>query len=139
MKIKIPVPVKLIVTLETKGKLLKDIEKSIEKIKLELEQLQFQHKKLINDAQKKGSEAVRIVHDRIGLEHQKRKEKLDILLLQLEQIERLEEGDEILHDTVEAEVEVKIDDSWDNIYNSRAIVIKDGVIIDIIDIREGAN
>jgi len=108
-----------------------DIEKSIDKIKLELEQLQFQHKKLISEAQKRGNEAVRIVHDRIGLEHQKRKEKLEILMLQLEQIERLQEGDEILHDTVEAEVDVKIGDSWDYINASREIIIKDGVIIAI--------
>lgn len=134
MKIKIPVPIKLVVTLKTKEKLLMDIEKSIEKIKLELEQLQFQHKKLISEAQKKGNEAVRIVHDRIGHEHQKRKEKLDILMLQLEQIERLEEGDEILHDTVEAEIDVKIGDSWENIITSREIILKDGVIIEI---REG--
>lgn len=134
MKIKIPVPIRLVVTLKTKEKLLMDIEKSIDRIKLELEQLQFQHKKLISEAQKKGNEAVRIVHDRIGHEHQRRKEKLDILMIQLEQIEKLQEGDVILHDTVEAEVDVKIGDSWDNISTSREIVIKDGVIIAI---REG--
>ena len=136
MKIKVPVQVKLVVTPATREKLLKEVERAINQIKMELEQLQFQHKKLLSEAQKKGNEAVNIVHDRIVDEHQKRKEKLEILISQLEQIEKLEEGDEILRDTLETEIELNIGDSWNTIYKIREIIVKDDIIIEI---REGEN
>lgn len=131
MKIRIPIPVKVIVTSGMKGKLLNDIEQSIGKIKIELEQLQFQQKKLLFDAQKKGSEAIRIVHERIDQENKKRTEKLDILISQLEHIEKLQEGDIILQETVESEVDINIGDKWDLIFKSKEIIIKDGIVIDI--------
>ncbi|WP_245683792.1 YlqD family protein [Vulcanibacillus modesticaldus] len=131
MKIKVPIPVKMVVTNNYKANMIVEIEKSIKQIKIELEQLQFQQKKLLSEAKKKGNEAVRIVQERIGYEHQRRKEKLDKLVIQLEQVERLKEGEEIFYSTVESEIEIKVGDSWDEINRFSEIVVKDGVIIDI--------
>lgn len=129
MKVKVPVPVKMIITKNSKLNLVSEIENAMRNIKLELEQLQFQQKKLLNEAQKKGAEAVRIVQDRLGYEHKRRKEKLDQLIIQLEQIEKLEEGDEILHSTVESEIEINIGDSWED--NISEIILRDGIVVDI--------
>lgn len=131
MKIRVPIPVKMLITNQTKLNMLNEIRQSIHQMKMEMEQLQFQQKKLMADAQKKGKEAVRIVQDRIGMEHQKRKEKLDRLYIQVEQLERLEEGEEILHSTVETEIEIQIGQSWDEVTQSQEIIIKDGIIFDI--------
>ncbi len=131
MRIKVPVPVYMLMTEKTKNNMLNEIKQTIQQIKIELDQLQFQQKKLFTEAQKKGKEAVRIVQERIGLEHQKRKEKLERLYIQLEQVDKLNEGDKILYNTLETEVEVEIGQSWDEIFHSQEIVIKDGIIIDI--------
>lgn len=131
MNIRVPISVKMVITEDYRKKIFEEINSSIEQVKLELEQLQFQHKRLLSEAQKKGTEAVRIVQDRIGFEHKKRKEKLDRLMIQLDQVERLSDGEEILHTTVESEVDINIGDSWDGIFSQKEIVVKDGIIIDI--------
>ncbi len=131
MKIIVPIPIKMVITDDSKEKLLKEYKDSIHQLKIELEQLQFQQKKLIIEAQKKGSEAVRIVQDRIGYEHQKRKEKIERLVHQIEQVSSLSDGDEILHSTVDSEIEINIGDSWDDIMNHKEIIITDGKIVDI--------
>ncbi|GBF11646.1 YlqD family protein [Tepidibacillus infernus] len=131
MKIKIPVPVKMVVTNQSKQLLVTEIEQSMKQIKVELEQLKFQQKKLLTEAEKKGKEAVRIVQDRIGYEHQKRKEKLEQLVVQLEQVEKLNIGDEIFHSTVDTEIEVNVGDHWDQIFHRYEIIIKDGIITEI--------
>jgi len=131
MKIKVPVPVKMVVTERLKKDLLGDMKESIQELKIELEQLQFQQKKLLAEAKKKGKESLQLVQERIRMEQRKRKEKLDQLYIQVEQVEKLEEGEELLKNTVEAEMEIEIGQSWDEIYYSQEIVIKDGVIIEI--------
>ncbi|TCS79213.1 YlqD family protein [Tepidibacillus fermentans] len=135
MKIKVPIPVKMIVTDSSKIKMRNEINESIRKLNVELEQLQFQQKKLMNEAQKKGREAVRIVQERMDYETNRRKEKLVTLTEQLNHLEKIEEGEEIFHRFVEAEMEIHVGDSWNQIFHGNEIVIKDGIVIEI---RKGA-
>lgn len=126
-----PVSVKMIVTEQSKAKIDADYRSSIRRIKLEMEQLQFQGKKLIAEAQKKGNDAVKIVQDRIGQEFRTRREKLEWLHLQLEQLNGLPIGSEIAHGTVDSECTVQVGDNWEQLMQKTEIVIKDSIVVEI--------
>lgn len=131
MKIIVPVSVKMVITDKSKEKIVNEFALSIQQLQLELEQLQFQHKKLLYEAQKRGAEAVKIVQEKIASEKLKRVEKIDKLFIQLEQVNKLKNGNEILHSTLETEVEVNIGDNFDELNHPKEIVVKDGYIVDI--------
>ena len=130
-----PVPVKIVVTQDYLIKKHQEIEREIEQLHRELEQIQFQKKKLIMEVNKKGLQAIHRVEERIQFEKERREEKLTNLTEQTKQLEKLNLGDEILYRTVEAEIDVKVGDQWDQIQHSQ-IIIKDGIVIEI---RKGAN
>ena len=131
MKVLVPVVVKMIITDKSRAKIIDEFKASIQQLKLELEQLQFQHKKLLNAAQKKGGEAVKLVQEKISVEKLKREEKIDKLFVQLDQLDKLEAGKEILHSTLETEVEINVNDPWDDLNHLKEIIVKDGIIIEI--------
>jgi len=131
MKVLVPVVVKMIITDKSRAKIIDEFKASIQQLKLELEQLQFQHKKLLNAAQKKGGEAVKLVQEKISVEKLKREEKIDKLFVQLDQLDKLEDGKEILHSTLETEVEINVNDPWDDLNHLKEIIVKDGIIIEI--------
>jgi hypothetical protein len=126
-----PVVVKLVLTEQTKEKLRQEYKDAIRRLKLEMEQLQFQGKKLMTEAQKKGNEAVKLVQDRIGKEHRQRREKVEVLEQQLQQLDELEIGSEIHHGTVESECTVRVGDHWDECMTGTEIIIKDSIIVEI--------
>jgi len=130
MKIKLPIPVKMVVTLSSKQETLSEIESKMSQIHKEIEQLQFQQKKLYVEAKKKGMDAINKVQDRIDFEFNRRQEKLEVLTEQWKLWENIIEGDEILYSTVEAEVDIMVGVSWKGI-QKKEIVIKDGIIIEI--------
>ena len=131
MKIRTPIPVKLKITSKTKDQLINGVQESIQRLKTELVQLHFQEKKLLVDAKKKGEKSVQFVKNRFSEEFKKREEKLARNFIQLEELALLQEGEEILHNTVEADVEVNIGDRWDQIASPYEIILEDGIVIEI--------
>ncbi|GAA0349850.1 YlqD family protein [Bacillus horti] len=134
MKIKRPVHIKVILTESSKKELETEYAEKLSQNKIELEQLRFQGKKLLHDAGKKGAEFVRSVQERLQQEEKKKQEYIEQVLFQIEQLELLPIGTEILHSTIEGDVDVRVGDSWDHLMNQTEIIIKDGVVHEI---REG--
>lgn len=131
MRIRRPVTVKMIVTDETKKQLLDQCTQSIRQLELELEQLSFERRKWLHRAEKQGREAIQHAEKRLNKEEIERKEKLEQLKMQYEQIETLQEGSEIIHSQVESEVTVKPGDRWEELMRGAEIVIKDGIVYEI--------
>lgn len=131
MKIQVPVKVKWIVTPYIKNMWQTEIKNDIQVIERELEQLEFQSKKLLYEAMKKGPDALKIVQERIKLEENKRQDKIERLHIQLDEISRLEEGDRITRGSVQSEIEVGVGDNWEQCITDHEIVIKDGIIVEI--------
>lgn len=131
IKITRPVKVIMILTENSRDQLTSEFNDTLYQVKMELEQLHFQGKKLLADAQKKGSEALKIVKERLHHEEQLRREKMEQIQLKLEQLKSLPLESEILQGTVESEVAVKIGDNWDSIMKETEIVIRDGVVAEI--------
>ncbi|MBO8171055.1 MAG: YlqD family protein [Bacillaceae bacterium] len=128
IKIIRPVTVKMILTEKSREELKDEFQDSIHRLKMELEQLHFQKKKLLSDALKKGNEARKIVEERIEKEEQMRKQKIEQIELQLQQVDRLPLGSEIVKGTVESSVTVREGDNWDDIMARTEIVIRDGIV-----------
>lgn len=126
-----PVQVKIILTEASRLLLLSQYNRQIKQVQNELEQWQFQRKKLLADAQKKTGDTYKFMAERIAREERIRKEKMEMLQFQVKQVENLPEGSEIYHTTVESSVQVNVGDVWDEIMDGTEIILKDGVVIDI--------
>ncbi|GAB6933515.1 YlqD family protein [Calditerricola satsumensis] len=135
MRIRRPVQVKLILTEPTRNRFLGEIEEQVKRLRMELEQLQFQGKKLLSDAQRRGPAAVEMVRERLAREERARRERIEALKAQAEQLRALPEGSEVLYTTVESDVEIRVGDDWNALMSGAEIVIKDGVVVAIRDGR----
>lgn len=128
-----PVTVKVILTENSRQKLHDEFAGSINRIKMELEQLHFQGKKLFADAQKRGPEALKIVKDRLQKEEQLRREKIEQLQSQIDQLALIPLGSELVQGTVESDVAIRVGDNWDLLMKETEIVIRDGIVVEIRD------
>jgi len=135
MRIRRPVQVKLILTEPTRNRFLGELEEQVKRLRMELEQLQFQGKKLLSDAQRRGPAAVEVVRERLAREERARRERIEALKAQAEQLRVLPEGSEVLYTTVESDVEIRVGDDWNALMQGAEIVLKDGVVVAIRDGR----
>lgn len=129
--VKIPIKVKMILTEDSRKKLEEEFSTRKKRYEVELEQLHFQSKKLLMEAQRRGMEAQEIVQQRMNKEESSRRKKITDLDFQIQQLSQVPNGSEVLYTTVESEVEVKIGDEWDKIMNQVEIILLDGVIHEI--------
>jgi len=133
LKIKRPVIVKMVLTDKMRLSLEEEYQSTIQRMELELEQLQFQSKKMLQDSAKKGPEAYQIVQDRLQKEEKSRKDKINHVQELQKQLRLLPNGSEMVHSQVESEVEVNVGDHWDKLMGKTEIIIKDGLVIEIRD------
>ena len=133
MKIKRPVIVKMVLTDKMRSSLEEEYQNTIQRMEIELEQLEFQSKKMLQDSAKKGPEAYRIVHERLQKEEKSRKDKINHMKELQKQLRLLPEGSEMVHSQVESEVEVNVGDHWDKLMGKTEIIIEDGIVIEIRD------
>ncbi|MBP1930762.1 YlqD family protein [Ammoniphilus resinae] len=131
VKIKRPIIVKMVLTGQVRLQLEKEYKQTIRKYEMELEQLQFQSKKLLQEASRKGVEAQRLVQDRLTKEERVRKEKIVEYKDLISQLALVPDGSEIEYAQLEGEVEVNVGDDWDKLIGSAEIVVKDGIIVEI--------
>jgi hypothetical protein len=131
MKLKRKVVIKAILTEPFRAKLEVEYKEVIQKMELELTQLQFQSKKLLQEASKKGPKAEEIVSDRLLKEEKIRKEKLAQSRELLAQLALIPDGSELEYAELEGEIEVTIGDNWDKLFKKAEIVIKDGFVVEI--------
>lgn len=131
MKVKRPVVVKMVLTERLREKFLNDYQRMIDKYKLEIEQLQFQSKKMLQDAAKKGPEAYKLVYERLQKEEKSRMDKIKQYTDMISQLELLPDGSEMVHSQLESEVEVRVGDHWDKLMGKTEIIVHDGVIVEI--------
>ncbi|WP_226034968.1 YlqD family protein [Aquibacillus saliphilus] len=124
MKIIRKIPVKQIITETSKSKLKNQFLKDQQQLEQECQQLVFEQKKLQN---KKGN-SKQEVYKRFQQEITRRKDKVTWLTFQLEQLEILPLGSQIVEDEVEALVEVEEGTNWEELNKETAIIIKDGIV-----------
>ncbi|MFC3040307.1 YlqD family protein [Virgibacillus xinjiangensis] len=124
MKIIKKVPVKQVVTENSKGKIHENFQKTKMRLEQECQQLRFEQRKLQN----KPGVSKQEVHQRFQKEIDERKDKMKLIDFKIDQLDMLEMGSEITETEVEALVEVEIGAHWEQITQEHAIIIKDGVV-----------
>lgn len=119
------VAVKQILTEKTKEKLIHQCKTKKEELKRECDQLYFQLKKA--EKTTKNQSIISQYHKEIN----KRKEKIKMLDFQLQQIDMLPLGSELKEREVNALIEIKEGDSWEELLKEKTIVIEDGIVKEI--------
>jgi hypothetical protein len=121
------VVVKQILTEESKQKLLENYFAAKLRMQKEYQQLQFELKKLEKNKKYNPS----LVSKHFDKELQKRIEKEKQLEFQIEQLHMLPIGSELKEKELQALIEVKVGDIWDEKTTPKTILIKDGIIEEI--------
>jgi hypothetical protein len=119
--------VKQVLTEQSKEKLRHKFILEQKGLQNEIEQLRFQLKKIEN--MKKPSAAS--LEKQFEKEQKTRLEKLRIIDFQLEQLNLLPIGSELEETKLDAIVEVKEGDSWEEFKSLQTILVKDGIVIEI--------
>ncbi|AKO93863.1 MULTISPECIES: YlqD family protein [Priestia] len=127
MKVVQKVIVKQVLTEQSKEKLRNKFILEQKGLQNEIEQLRFQLKKIEN--MKKPSAAS--LEKQFEKEQKTRLEKLRIIDFQLEQLNLLPIGSELEETKLDAIVEVKEGDSWEEFKSLQTILVKDGIVIEI--------
>ncbi|MBS4193960.1 YlqD family protein [Lederbergia citri] len=127
MRILQTVSVKQVLTEMSKYKLLKKYKDNKQQLKKECEQLLFEMKKL--DRTRKYTPAG--LKSQFDKEIDIRKEKIKLIDFQIEQLDLLPLGSELNDQDVQALIDIKVGDNWEEVTKGKTIIIKDGTIIEI--------
>ena len=122
----VPVVVKAKLTEKLREHMLNELSKSIDKMDLELKQINIDRQRELNNHPEQGEQIVRF----FGVEAQKRQHNREEALNRKETLEKLTLGAEIVQGTLEHQIELKVGDNFREIMNME-IVIEDDKIIAI--------
>lgn len=130
LTIKRPVIVKVRVTEDFKKKMAIEIQETIKKMDSELQQLDFQVKRIVAELEKKNPAGITAARQHVENEKNKRVQAKAKLTEQLKNIGKMAIGSEVVQGTLESVTEINIGDDWEDIMGVE-VVICDNRIIDI--------
>lgn len=128
LTIKCPVTVKAKVTEDLKTKLAAEISENIKRADMELQQIEFQAKRMMSEQAKVDAQGLPGLRQQIEAEKQKRNEFKSVMVEKLKETANLEIGSEILQGTVEQLVEVTVGSDFHKIMSTE-ILLEDGKVI----------
>jgi septin family protein len=121
------VVVKQILTENSRNKLYEKYQTQKLQLEKECGQLQFESKRL----EKTKTFSPSALKNHFEKEIQMREEKVKLLEFQMKQLHMLPLGSELKEKEVQALVDIKVGDQWDERMSKPAIIIKDGMIEEI--------
>ncbi|MGE5484667.1 MAG: YlqD family protein [Ignavibacteriales bacterium] len=124
-----PVQVRARVTDHLKKQLAADVQEALKKVELEVQQLDFQMKR-VAEMEKGGAPQAPVLKAHLEGERQKRLERKSGLLENLKEIANLELGSEVVQGTVEGLAQVEVGVRWDRITQA-SILLENGVVVEI--------
>lgn len=128
--IKRPVTIKVEVTDDYKEKINTEITNKIRQIDSELQQLQFQGKRMLIELEKQNPQSIPALRSQLESKNKRLLETRNQLAAQIGEINKLSVGSEFEHGTIESLQEIKVGDDWKDILGVE-IVVRDDVIVDI--------
>lgn len=127
MKILKTVYVKQIITEKSKQKLYEKFTSDKERLERECQQLLFEQRKLKH----KFSASDEEIKERFEAEVDRRQKQVEKLDFQLEQLEILEIGTEIVEKEVNGLIDVAVGDNWNELTKQQSIIVEDDVVVKI--------
>lgn len=128
MTINIPVNVKAILTETLRAQLNAEMKEALQNVDIELQQLEFQSKRMIADQQKQNPESLPQLYAFLDSERFKREEFKRDTEGRIERLAKLDTGAEISNGTIERTVTVKVGDDLHK-YMGAEILLQDGKIV----------
>lgn len=128
MTVRVPVAIKLKVTEGLKAKLIADLQQRLDLVEQDLQQIEFQAKRLLSEQAKIDAQGLIQLRQQIEEEKQKRLNFKADVAAKLKDAEKLELGSEISQGTMEQTITVKVGDDLDALMGSE-ILLEDGKIV----------
>lgn len=128
--LKLPVTIKAKVTEDLKKRLAADLQETVRKIDMELQQIDFQAKRIMADQAKVDPQGLVAIRQQVDAEKQKRLDAKTQYLERIKEVAQLEIGAEIAQGQVEGIFTVKPGDSLHAAMGTE-ILLEDGKIIAI--------
>jgi len=126
--LKCPITIKSKVTEDLKKRLIADIQENLNRVEMELQQIAFQAKKMMEEQAQIDAQGLPALRQHIDGENQKRIDFKNQMAAKLKETELLEIGAEISQGNLEQIVTLKIGDNLHD-YMSAEILLEDGKII----------
>ena len=128
MTVRVPVAIKSKVTEGLKAKLIADLQQRLDLVEHDLQQIEFQAKRLLSEQAKIDAQGLIQLRQQIEEEKQKRLNFKADVAAKLKDAEKLELGSEISQGTMEQTITVKVGDDLDALMGSE-ILLEDGKIV----------
>ena len=136
ISLKVPVTIKAKLTEKLKAKILGDLEEGINRAELEVQQLNIQEKRVMQENQpanldeptNEEIQRLQAIQAHFGQERQKRLEYREEALGRKEETEKMVIGAEIVQGTLERQVEVHVGDDMRELMNVEVLVEDDKII-----------
>lgn len=128
MTVRVPVAIKSKVTEGLKAKLIADLQQRLDLVDQDLQQIEFQAKRLLSEQAKIDAQGLVQLRQQIEEEKQKRLNFKADVAAKLKDAEKLELGSEISQGTMEQTITVKVGDDLDALMGSE-ILLEDGKIV----------
>ncbi|NLJ24075.1 MAG: 16S rRNA processing protein RimM [Firmicutes bacterium] len=128
-----PVVWKAVVTDQLRKELGQELERAINRLDMEIQQLEFQAKRVLPDLERQNLKRAMDMRQQLEDEKQKRRQARERLAEQMQDVANLETGEEIARGTLEGLTDVSVGDDLTRILYAE-IVTKDGIVVEL---REG--
>ena len=136
ISLKMPVTIKAKLTEKLKAKILGELEDGIKRAELEVQQLNIQEKRVMQENQPEDAEnptpeeiqRLQSIQAHFGQERQKRLQYREEAMARKEETENLVLGAEIVQGTLERQVEVHVGDDMRELMNVEVLVEDDKII-----------
>ena len=136
ISLKMPVTIKAKLTEKLKAKIIGELEEGIKHAELEVQQLNIQEKRVMQENQPQDEEnptpeeiqRLQSIQAHFGQERQKRLQYREEALARKEETEKLVLGAEIVQGTLERQVEVHVGDAMRELMNVEVLVEDDKII-----------
>lgn len=128
MTVRVPVAIKSKVTEGLKAKLIADLQQRLDLVDQDLQQIEFQAKRLLSEQAKIDAQGLIQLRQQIEEEKKKRLNFKADVAAKLKDAEKLELGSEISQGTMEQTITVKVGDDLDALMGSE-ILLEDGKIV----------
>ena len=130
LSVKCPIAIKAKVTEALKNQMAAEIQENIKKADVELQQIDFQGKKILNEQAKVDVQALPHIQQQIEAEKQKRNEFKSAMVERLKEVAGLEIGSEIMQGTLEQVASVSVGTDLHKLMSTE-LLVEDGKVIAI--------
>jgi len=136
--IKRPVTVKVKVTEDFKNRAAAELREAVRKTELELQHLDFQEKRMLAELEKQNPQGIHAAKQHWEQQRNKRLETRAGLMHRIKEMAKLPIGSEVIQGTLETITELKVGDTWSDIYTVE-VVVCDNKVVEIRHLKAGEN